>query len=306
MPDRDDFSESVRRVVAERAGYMCSYPGCRELTVRPSSDPEKAVRTGRAAHIHAASLNGPRYDAAQSPEERSSIRNAIHLCGRHADVVDRDEDAHSADTLRQWKRDHEAWVAESDLIPAPPRVSVRTIEGLLAGPGPGKITGDMVAMFRDHVMTIEAASRHELLDLELHVVFPEKVVNARRLRGSGGPQVSLHREEVEWQVSAGSGGSWEVVGGPGPTPLFFLRIEALRAGRPVEIAFRCSPDDHSPDPLFGPTAVHRYIDGKFLYRHREQLFDRYWADALEVDAERRVTCRPLNPPFTLIKQVRFP
>lgn len=306
MTGRDDFSEGVKRVLAERAAYLCSYQGCRELTVMPSSDPEKAIRTGRAAHIHAASPNGPRYDPNQTAEERSSIHNAIHLCTRHADVVDRDETAHSADTLREWKRSHEAWVAQSDLIPAPPRVSVATIDGLLVTPGPNKVTGEMMTLFRDHLMCIEAMSRHELLDIELHVVFPEAVVEARRLRGGGGPRVSIRREEVDWQASAGPGGSWEIVGGPRPTPLFVVRVDVLRAGRPVELAFRCIPDSYAPDAPFGHEAVYHYIDGKFLYRHRDQFFERFWADRFDIDADRRVTCRPLNPPFQLIKQVRFP
>lgn len=216
MSERDNFSEAVRRILAERAAYLCSYPGCRELTVMPSSDPEKAIRTGRAAHIHAASAKGPRFDPTQTPEQRANIQNAIHLCSRHADVVDRDEPAHTASMLRQWKLDHEAWVAKQELIPTPPCIEIENMEGLFAGPGPSRVTEDMTKVFRDHVMRIETTTRHELLDVEMEVVFPEKVCEVRRLRGRGGPEVLVEPKVVEWVVS---GGTWDSPASRRPTPL---------------------------------------------------------------------------------------
>jgi hypothetical protein len=63
---RDEFPYSVYMRLRERAAYICSNPDCRRLTVKPHSDPEKSVVTGKACHIHVAALNGPRYDPEQN------------------------------------------------------------------------------------------------------------------------------------------------------------------------------------------------------------------------------------------------
>jgi hypothetical protein len=59
---RDDFPTLIKEMLAKRVGYRCSNPGCRKPTSGPQEDPSKAVNVGVAAHITAASPNGPRYD----------------------------------------------------------------------------------------------------------------------------------------------------------------------------------------------------------------------------------------------------
>ena len=71
----------MKTALAQRAGYLCSNPDCRRPTSGPHSDPKKALITGEAAHICAAAVGGPRYDANQTPEQRKAITNAIWLCG---------------------------------------------------------------------------------------------------------------------------------------------------------------------------------------------------------------------------------
>ena len=113
MTARDDFSQKTKRFVALRAGYMCSFAGCSQLTTGPSDESSWAVAgIGDAAHICAASPGGKRYDASMSPKERSHIDNAIWLCANHARLIDRDDVAYAADDLRQMKRAHEAACAE--------------------------------------------------------------------------------------------------------------------------------------------------------------------------------------------------
>jgi hypothetical protein len=75
----DDFPESVKRVLASRAGSLCSRPECRAWTSGPQDDPGKALNVGVAAHITAASPGGPRYDPGLLPEQRSAAENGI--CG---------------------------------------------------------------------------------------------------------------------------------------------------------------------------------------------------------------------------------
>jgi hypothetical protein len=100
---RDDFSEEVKRTVAARVGFHCSNPRCRKLTSGPGADPTRALSIGVAAHITAASAGGPRYDESLTPEQRSSIENAIWLCQSCGTLVDRDLYRFSVTTLYEWK-----------------------------------------------------------------------------------------------------------------------------------------------------------------------------------------------------------
>jgi len=101
---RDDFSPGVKSILASRAGYRCSKPDCRALTVGPSDEhPAAHTNIGVAAHITAASAGGPRYDPTLTPEERRSVTNGIWTCQNHGKEVDDDVVRYSADTLRAWK-----------------------------------------------------------------------------------------------------------------------------------------------------------------------------------------------------------
>lgn len=112
MANRDDFSEATKRALAERAAYFCSSPRCRKLTIGPHTDPSKALKTGCAAHIHAAAVGGPRYDENQTPEQRRDISNGLWLCRECGQIVDSDVASHQAEDLRAWKATHEAMIAE--------------------------------------------------------------------------------------------------------------------------------------------------------------------------------------------------
>jgi hypothetical protein len=76
------------------------------MTVGPSTvSPDKAVVTGRAAHVTAARKGGPRYDKTLTPEQRKSADNGLWLCADDADLVDKDSGkAFSVKQLRSWKR----------------------------------------------------------------------------------------------------------------------------------------------------------------------------------------------------------
>jgi hypothetical protein len=81
----------------------CSNPDCRAPTKGPHTDDARAVHVGVAAHIHAAAPNGPRYDAAQTPDERASVENGIYLCRMCADRIDKDATRFTAEMLHDWK-----------------------------------------------------------------------------------------------------------------------------------------------------------------------------------------------------------
>lgn len=113
--NRDDFTAKVKAIVKGRAAYICSNPECRCLTVAPSQvDPEGFIYIGEVAHITAAAPGGPRYDPNLTVEERSSPENAIHLCAVCATMIDKNRGVDfPAGLLRQWRTQHEAWVAEN-------------------------------------------------------------------------------------------------------------------------------------------------------------------------------------------------
>jgi hypothetical protein len=107
--NRDDFPQSVRGALADSVGGLCSRPDCRIFTKGPRTARLGAVSIGRAAHIHAASPGGPRYDPQQKPEERKSFANGVWLCANHAAEIDADDARFSAELLRTWKAEAETY-----------------------------------------------------------------------------------------------------------------------------------------------------------------------------------------------------
>ena len=109
MPrNRDDFSEPTKRNLARRVAYKCSMPGCRKPTEGPHTDKDKYLSIGVAAHITAASPDGPRYDKTLTKPVRKDISNGIWLCETHAKLIDKDPDRYPKETLFEWKQKAEA------------------------------------------------------------------------------------------------------------------------------------------------------------------------------------------------------
>lgn len=103
MSARDEFPEKVKKILQERVGNRCSNPDCRCLTSGPNTRHDKATRIGVAAHITAASANGPRYDPILNKEERSSILNGVWLCQNCSKLVDSDANFYTTNLLQRWK-----------------------------------------------------------------------------------------------------------------------------------------------------------------------------------------------------------
>lgn len=102
--NRDDFSQSVKTVLAGRAGWKCSFPQCNRSTAGPAIESlDKWIKNGIAAHITAAAPGGPRYDASMSPEQRSDISNAIWMCPTHGSLIDKEQTAYSVEEIKSWK-----------------------------------------------------------------------------------------------------------------------------------------------------------------------------------------------------------
>jgi hypothetical protein len=101
---RDDFTRATKEKLAHRAGYRCSNPDCGIPTRGAASDDEGTISIGVAAHITAASSEGPRYDPSLTSDERKAPSNGIWLCQNHGKLVDSDESQFSVQDLLSWKR----------------------------------------------------------------------------------------------------------------------------------------------------------------------------------------------------------
>lgn len=95
---RDDFSKGTIREIAKGVGYRCSNPDCRRPTVGANAAQDGTIIIGVAAHICAASPGGPRYNGAQTSEERHSKGNGLWLCQNCGRLVDADPDKFTVDT----------------------------------------------------------------------------------------------------------------------------------------------------------------------------------------------------------------
>lgn len=106
LPDKD-----IKILFSLSAG-RCAFPGCRiECVVQATNlDPHAVI--GKIAHIYAHSDKGPRAKTDLDSKTRDSYPNWILLCANHHDVVDKQQNTYTADTLFTWKADHEKWIRE--------------------------------------------------------------------------------------------------------------------------------------------------------------------------------------------------
>lgn len=97
----DDFRPATKRELERRMGSTCSI--CRDSTSGPRASGQGVVNIGVAAHITAASRDGPRYDEALTGEQRRATTNGIWLCQSCAKRIDSDEYRFTIEELREYK-----------------------------------------------------------------------------------------------------------------------------------------------------------------------------------------------------------
>lgn len=83
-----NFPKRVKDDLRDQAGSKCCR--CYKPTSMANAGGDGALRIGVAAHITAASPNGPRYDPKMTPQDRRDISNGIWLCQDCAKIVDDD------------------------------------------------------------------------------------------------------------------------------------------------------------------------------------------------------------------------
>lgn len=107
MAQRDDFYKDTKRELRERVAGKCSKPDCGIETQGPSKTGSKDLNVGKAAHICAASVGGPRFDSKMTPSQRKNTDNGIWLCSNCADLIDKDAETYPVALLHEWKKNAE-------------------------------------------------------------------------------------------------------------------------------------------------------------------------------------------------------
>lgn len=104
---RREFSRKTKDSLAKRVGFLCSNPDCQKLTVGPNQQNDKVTSVGVAAHIIAASPDGPRSDNNKKDNEITDIENGIWLCSNCSYLIDRNEGKYTVELLKTWKKEAE-------------------------------------------------------------------------------------------------------------------------------------------------------------------------------------------------------
>src|SRR5687767_2432427 len=86
-------------------------------------DHDNAAAIGFIAHIVAHSPGGPRADPDFPLEALDTCANWIPPCPNHPALVDAQPETYDAQTLRDWKAQHEQWVVQR-LAPVPGRAEL--------------------------------------------------------------------------------------------------------------------------------------------------------------------------------------
>jgi hypothetical protein len=309
---RDNFPARVRRLVAERAGYLCSNPDCRHPTCGPHSDPEKSIITGEAAHICAAAKMGPRYDPNQTPEERKAITNAIWLCGNCNKKVDTDWAAWPAERLRSMKADHERWVQAEAMIPALPEVSLSTLANLRLDEELQQITPEIQATLREQELLIRNPNRVERHSFVLDMALPEFFTKVGKTVFPPGSEAAFKTVQPD-MVGFVSGHLSITAGRPVPTTQCRLEIEKLPALSECRQAFyTIAPDDTMPTMPYspGPTGIeffgnpedmettkvcHFYLQGTYKFLLRGEFIEgQFFVPLFFKVSERAISSLPVQ------------
>ncbi len=316
--NRDDFTEETKRVVAERAAYFCTKPDCREPTVGPHSDPNKSLKTGKAGHIRAAAPGGPRYDPAQTPEERRSIENAIWLCSRCSDPVDKDAARFPVELLLDWKASHEEWIRDGGVVPKLPQITIETLAGFTLPEAPGEITGSQLEGMKEHRLTFENVSATEIRDIRARIQFPEPVTDRVFSESPAGVTIIFEPDRMPIQFVATGNAKISRARPPLPTGIYRFRVDRLGRQK-LAIGFITSMQqlkEHAmPDELM-PSFMERdsntlntYIDGSFSYEYHGALLIRRFFAPVALNRQTRamsiVEVRPDSGPWSPAKVMVF-
>ena len=108
-PVRDEFNKPTKDRIAASGAHYCSNPDCRRLTLGPNAARDGKLNLGVAAHITAAAVGGPRFDANLTQDGRAHADNGIWLCQVCAKLIDSDAKRYTVELLAGWKSRAQDW-----------------------------------------------------------------------------------------------------------------------------------------------------------------------------------------------------
>lgn len=102
------YSSKTIKVLYALSGNQCAHPDCTEPLIAPRTKKSDALVANHICHIYAASADGPRGRSKLTKKELNSPENLILLCRNHHIIVDGQHETYPPETLKLWKRQHEA------------------------------------------------------------------------------------------------------------------------------------------------------------------------------------------------------
>lgn len=157
---RDNFTKQTVLEIAKGVSWRCSNPDCGRPTVAANEAQDDTIVIGDAAHICAASADGPRYDETQTVAQRRAKQNGIWLCKICARIIDRDPARYTIDVLRTWKRQAQDRALREMLaprLPAPSGEAARVEALITAANRSGALAG-----FTETFTALHAAASADL------------------------------------------------------------------------------------------------------------------------------------------------
>ena len=101
------YSPKTLKVLFGLSRNQCAYPECSNPVIEPPTEQSDALVIAQICHIYAVSEKGPRGKPGLTQEALNAQENLILLCPNHHALVDGQHESYPADTLKEWKRDHE-------------------------------------------------------------------------------------------------------------------------------------------------------------------------------------------------------
>lgn len=290
---RDNFTAQTKQTLLERAGGRCTNPDCRELTLKPASHPEKSIREGVAAHIHAASPGGPRHNPDQSPEERTSIENGIWLCRECAWRVDQEPEEYTPDLLREWKERHRAWILQDGGLEPLPELRWQTHDGLRTLGEGETISGDEIEEYRDHTLRVRNPGSQAIEAVVLRIQYPE-MLHPIDAEYSPHNDLGLEPDRAQMVASASEGGKISIPSESNWFENYRVHVGLLHPQETLEVSFRSTPHEH-----MGPTNMESvppsndrepalyHVEGTCIIAGGQRKFHREIIAPFEIDTETR-------------------
>ena len=102
------YAEKTLKLLFGSCGNQCAEPNCPNEIIAAGTPHSDAAVIGQICHIYAAADDGPRGKTGLTATERNAENNLILLCGYHHPIVDKQWETYPAETLKSWKKSHEA------------------------------------------------------------------------------------------------------------------------------------------------------------------------------------------------------